>query len=91
MALEGDTSLGPVNLASSEEVAIGDLAELIIKTTGVVKNIRPLIDKPEGHQRLTVSAAKAKEKLGWRAKTSLEQGIQNTIAWYERVSGTNKC
>ena len=35
------------------------------------------------HQYL--SAAKAREQLGWRCQFDLDEGLRETIAWYENL------
>ena len=40
------------------------------------------------HQSL--SAAKAREWLGWRPLFSLDEGLRKTIAWYSNLRATRK-
>ncbi len=36
-------------------------------------------------RRQFLSAARARETLGWAPRFSLEDGLQRTIAWYRRM------
>ena len=45
--------------------------------------IRWRTDKPDGQPRRSLDVTRAFEKFGFRAKTSLEEGLRRTIEWYE--------
>jgi dTDP-D-glucose 4,6-dehydratase len=51
-------------------------------------SIKPLFgelpDRPFEQVRLA-NTADTYEKIGWKAKTSMEEGLQKTIAWYEQA------
>jgi GDP-L-fucose synthase len=72
----------PINLGSDNEVAIKDLAPLITRLVGFEGEIRWDPSKPDGQPRRRVDATKAREILGFEAKTSLEDGLRTTIDWY---------
>ena len=82
---------GPINLGSTEEVSIGQLAELIRLVTGtdspVVYTERP-VDDPENRRP---DASLARERLGWEPRVSLRDGLAKTLEWMrtgaETVSG----
>jgi len=56
---------------------------LILKLAGY-ENARVIFDKskPTGQVKRRVSIAKAKEKNGFVAQISLEEGVKETINWY---------
>jgi len=69
------------NLGSHKEVRIIDLARLIIKTTGSKRKIK-FVERPShDHKRRHPSLKKA-EKLGWKQKTTLKNGLQKTFRSY---------
>ena len=68
-------SSDPVNIGSSFEISIKDLTELIAKLTGFEGDIRWDTSKPNGTPRKLLDVSKA-EKLGWKYKTELEEGIR---------------
>ena len=72
-----------VNLGSGNEVVIRDLVETIARLTGFPGEIRWRSDRPDGQPRRQLDTSRAFEKFGFRAETSLEEGLRRTIDWYE--------
>ncbi len=64
-----------VNAGSGQEISIRDLAVLVAKVVGYTGVIRWDTSRPNGTPRKLLDIAKA-DKLGWRATTSLEEGIR---------------
>lgn len=83
---ESDRTVGQeINIATQQEISIGDLAETIIdqinpkaKIICDEQRLRP--DKSEVN-RLLGSNAKIKELTDWTQQYTFEQGIAETIAW----------
>jgi GDP-L-fucose synthase len=73
----------PVNLGSGNEVVIKDLVETIARLTGFNGEIRWRSDRPDGQPRRQLDTSRAFAKFGFRAHTSLEEGLKRTIEWYE--------
>ena len=73
----------PVNLGTGREVLIRELVELIARLTGFEGEVRWQKDKPDGQPRRQLDVTRAVEKFGFRAHTSLEDGLRRTIDWYE--------
>ncbi|HKC65601.1 MAG TPA: GDP-L-fucose synthase [Pyrinomonadaceae bacterium] len=73
----------PVNLGNGREVLIRDLVQMIAHLTGFKGEIRWRADKPDGQPRRCLDVTRAFEKFGFRAQTSLEEGLRRTIDWYE--------
>lgn len=76
-----------INLGSDQEIAIGDLAQLI---AGLLdKEIRIEVDasrlRPPSSEvrRLHASPERAGQLLGWSPLVSLEGGLKATIAWFK--------
>ncbi len=76
----------PVNLGNGREVVIKDLVETIARLTSYQGEIRWQSDKPDGQPRRQLDTTRAFEKFGFRAQTSLEDGLRKTIDWYEASS-----
>ena len=72
----------PVNLGAGSEISIRELAELICKLLKFGGNIRWDTSKPDGQPRRRLDTEKAKREFGFQAKTSLEEGLKQTIEWY---------
>jgi GDP-L-fucose synthase len=72
----------PVNLGTNHEVPIKELIELICKLMNYDGEIVWQTDKPNGQPRRCLDTERAKERFGFEAKVSFEQGLKNTIDWY---------
>ncbi|MDP9194578.1 MAG: GDP-L-fucose synthase [Acidobacteriota bacterium] len=72
----------PVNLGRGEEISICALAELIAQHSGYRGTIVWDPTQPNGQPRRMLEVSRAVERFGFRAPTSLEEGLRNTIAWY---------
>ncbi|MEK6280456.1 MAG: GDP-L-fucose synthase [Acidobacteriota bacterium] len=73
----------PVNIGTGNEITIRDLVTLVVKHTGFVGETRWQADKPDGQPRRSLDVSRAYEQFGFRATTSLEDGLKQTIEWYE--------
>ena len=73
----------PINVGSGQEIAIGDLARLIAEKTGFRGELKFDPNMPDGQPRRCLDVTRAKELLGFVAKTSLAAGLEKTIAWYQ--------
>jgi GDP-L-fucose synthase len=72
----------PVNLGTGEEISIRDLAELVADVTGFDGEIVWDTSKPNGQPRRKLDVSRARELFGFEAKTSLREGLEQTVAWY---------
>ena len=82
LAMGRNTKADPINLAGGTSVKIKDLAEMIFNITGFSPKIQFDSSKPSGHMRRVLNNSKARQELGFEAKTSLEEGLEKTISWY---------
>ncbi len=80
----------PVNLGRGEEISIRGLAAMVAEKTGFRGEIRWDTSKPNGQARRMLDITRAAECFGFRARTSMDQGVAETIAWYRehRVAAT---
>lgn len=74
----------PVNLGTNREITIRELAALIARETRFTGRIVWDTTKPNGQPRRCLDTRRAKELFGFEARTSFEQGLRETIAWYEQ-------
>ncbi|HLD25138.1 MAG TPA: NAD-dependent epimerase/dehydratase family protein [Patescibacteria group bacterium] len=81
-AIEKYPVADPVNLGTNEEVTIKDLIEMIVRISGTSPKIVFDTSKPDGSPRRNSDNTKAAEKIGFRAKTPLRDGLKKTIEWY---------
>ncbi len=72
----------PVNLGTNQEISIKELVELICELMAFDGEIIWETDKPNGQPRRCLDTTRAKERLGFTAKTPFREGLKNTIDWY---------
>ncbi|QIO20875.1 GDP-L-fucose synthase [Haloarcula sp. JP-L23] len=77
----------PVNLGSGAEISIRDLVELIADLTDFDGDIDWDTSKPDGQPRRRLDTARAKDYFDWEAQTAFEEGLRQTIEWYESARG----
>ena len=85
-AAERDQAIGQaINLASNDEISIGELAEKIIALVGrqVTIDVDESRLRPETSEvfRLHGDNRLAHELLGWKPLVSLDEGLRRTIDW----------
>jgi GDP-L-fucose synthase len=73
----------PVNLGVGREITIRDLVTLIVQLTGFQGEIRWDPSKPDGQPRRALDTSRARERFGFVARTSFEDGLRATVRWYE--------
>lgn len=74
----------PINLGTGREISIRHLVELIAKHTGFRGEIRWDASKPDGQPRRCLDTSRARDLLNWSAQTDFEEGLRQTIHWYEQ-------
>lgn len=93
LAMMNDTEVGfsgPVNLGNPEEYTMLELAETVIRLTGSPSKIQYLPLPKDDPKRRKPDITKAKDVLKWRPQVSLEQGLQETIAYFDGLLSENK-
>ncbi len=76
----------PINLGTHQEIKIKDLVELIADLCGYTGKIEWDHTKPDGQPRRCLDTALAEKLLDWRAQTSFEDGLRNTIEWWRQAT-----
>lgn len=87
LATEKYNSSEPVNLGSSFEISIKDLAHLIVKETGFNGKILWDTDMPNGQPRRKLDTTRAEREFGFKSKTDFPEGLRRTIEWYRGTRG----
>ncbi|WP_214105152.1 UDP-glucuronic acid decarboxylase family protein [Acrocarpospora catenulata] len=82
IALMRSGQRGPVNLGSTQEMAVLDIAELVAAETGrpVRHTYHPLGQDDPERRRPVIDLAR--RLLGWAPATSIPDGIAATVAWF---------
>jgi GDP-L-fucose synthase len=73
----------PVNLGVGREITIRELVELIARLTRFEGAIRWDPSKPDGQPRRALDTSRARERFGFVAGTTFEDGLRSTVEWYE--------
>jgi dTDP-glucose 4,6-dehydratase len=79
-----DSIVGEViNLATGVDVPVDRIAELVLQLLEKPASLKSHVEERPGQVRRHVgSTDKAERLLGWRARTSLEAGLDRTVQWY---------
>lgn len=73
-----------INVGSGVSVSVANLVSKIIEISGKDIKIKFDTSKPTIKFSLSLNLDKARKKYGWMPKTSLEQGIEQTMKWYKQ-------
>jgi dTDP-glucose 4,6-dehydratase len=75
------------NLGTGQEISIGEIAQKIIRMVGkrveIVVDPERLRPEPSEVMRLLSDNSLARAHLGWHPEVSLDQGLEETIAWMQ--------
>jgi dTDP-glucose 4,6-dehydratase len=72
-----------INLATGVDVSVSRIADLVLDLLGKPSSLKEFVDERPGQvHRHAGSTEKAERLLGWRAQTSLEDGLARTVQWY---------
>jgi GDP-L-fucose synthase len=71
-----------LNVGSGQELTIKELSSVIANISGYEGEISWDDSKPDGTPRKILDTSKL-EALGWQAHINLEDGIKNTIEWFQ--------
>jgi GDP-L-fucose synthase len=77
----------PINCGTGSEVSIRQLAEMIGRIAGFEGKLVFDIEKPDGTPRKLMDSSRL-TALGWRPKTSLEEGVNKVYRWFARTQGS---
>jgi GDP-L-fucose synthase len=83
LAAERYEGAEPVNLGTGREISIRDLAAMIAARVGFDGELRFDPTQPDGQPRRCVDTARAWREFGFRATTTLEDGLTRTVQSYE--------
>jgi dTDP-glucose 4,6-dehydratase len=72
------------NIGGRSERTNLDLTHTLLDALGKPRSlIRYVPDRPGHDRRYAIDCAKIESELGWRPKYTLEQGLRETIRWYQ--------
>jgi UDP-glucuronate decarboxylase len=85
----GDDVTGPINLGNPHEMQIRELAEEVIKLTGARSKIVFRNLPADDPLQRCPDISKAQSVLGWQPKVKLQEGLQRTIDYFDRLLAGN--
>ena len=74
-----------MNFGSGKETSIKELVEKLLELMNAKMELKWETEKLNGQPRRCVSIDKARKLIGFAPKTDLENGLKNTISWYESI------
>ncbi|HYQ18816.1 MAG TPA: GDP-L-fucose synthase [Polyangiaceae bacterium] len=76
----------PVNLGAGFEISMLELARLISQKIGYQGEVVWDSTRPNGQPRRMLDTSRARERFGFNARVSLDEGLDRTIDWYRKES-----
>jgi len=77
-----------VNLGAGFEILVRDLVSLVARLCRFQGRIAWDTSKPDGQPRRMLDTSRALAELGWKARTPFEEGLRETIEWFEANRGS---
>ena len=74
-----------INVGTGVETRISEVVDTIARLTGFDGEIDYDPMRPDGQPRRVLDVTRARDVLGFEAKTSLEEGLEKTVTAYERM------
>jgi dTDP-glucose 4,6-dehydratase len=72
------------NVGSGVEATIEEIADRVLELTGKPAALKKIVpDRPGHDRRYLLDATKIREELGWSASRGFDDGLAETVAWYE--------
>src|SRR5207248_6916628 len=78
------------NFSNETQVTVLELVEMLLELMG--SRLTPDVRNEASHEirHQSLSAAKARGRLGWRPLYTLEEGLRKTVPWYANFIATRK-
>jgi GDP-L-fucose synthase len=87
LAAERYDGTDPVNVGTGTDLSIRELAESIAHLMQWSGRFTWDASRPNGQPRRQLDVRRAKERFGFEAKTTLDDGLRRTIEWWQREGG----
>jgi dTDP-glucose 4,6-dehydratase len=77
-----------INVATGVDLSVSQIADAVLDLLGKPSSLRSYVDERPGQvDRHIGSTDKAERLVGWRARTSFEEGLARTVEWYRENDG----
>ena len=72
------------NVGSGVEATIEEIADRVLELTGKPASLKKIVpDRPGHDRRYLLDASKIADELGWAPSRGWDEGLAETVAWYE--------
>ncbi len=72
------------NVGSGLEATIEEIADRVLELTGKPASLKKIVpDRPGHDRRYLLDASKIRDELGWTFTRGWDEGLAETVAWYE--------
>jgi dTDP-glucose 4,6-dehydratase len=72
-----------LNVATGRDLPVGEIADLVLDALGKPAELRRHVSERPGQVDRHIGSTEKMERLtGWRARTTFERGLEETIGWY---------
>jgi dTDP-glucose 4,6-dehydratase len=72
-----------INVATGIDISVGEIATKVLESLGKPTDlVQHVSERPGQVDRHIGTTEKAERLLGWRARTSFDEGLERTVAWY---------
>jgi dTDP-glucose 4,6-dehydratase len=76
------------NVGSGVEATIEEIADRVLELTGKPESLKTIVpDRPGHDRRYLLDATKISHELGWAPSRGFEDGLAETVRWYEANRG----
>ena len=86
LATERYDAVEPLNLGTGIETTIRDLVQRLCTVMDFFGAVEWDASQPDGHPRRYLDVTRAQREIGFVARTSLEDGLRATVAWFESTA-----
>jgi dTDP-glucose 4,6-dehydratase len=78
---EGET----YNVGSGVEKSVDEIADAVLELSGKPESLKTIVpDRPGHDRRYLLDSTKLRAELGWRDEIPFEEGLAETVRWYEQ-------
>ena len=72
-----------INVATGVDITVSEIADVVLEQLGKPESLKTFVpERPGQVDRHIGSTEKARQLLGWSARTSFEDGLARTVEWY---------
>jgi dTDP-glucose 4,6-dehydratase len=72
-----------INIATGIDLSVSEIADCVLEALGMPESLKVNVpERPGQVDRHIGSTEKARDLLGWSARTSFDEGLRRTVEWY---------